>query len=281
MKTKNVVFPYPVIGHDNDVHAKFSAHLDCEEKEGIYNFSLLLNTDNAEVLDLIAQGKALYACDVDCNKTFMRFCTTSAGPQIDINLRATDVADKVVFAPFILASGSFRYSNKDFHKDYAGQTFDMNAGEILAVAPEIPVYFDLTNARNDRGGDIVVFDRTNEPYTHVNLSNDKISVELPSAIYDLYLGSKNEFPHAIMAMFVTQAFTEAFRNLDSAEYEGKRWNDELRHRINNDNAFTDYRDYDSTECDDGNIPFEMAQVLLKDCYTDALNSLNHRQENNG
>lgn len=276
MNTKNIAFPYPVLGHEDDVHSTFFAHLEQkEEKNGKYSFSLKFTTDNKTITELVADGKVKYACDVDCNKTFLRFCEQSDTPEVELELRATEIAEKVTILPCMLACEEFDYVNPDFNPDYGTQTFRMMPGDIIAIAPEIRVYFSLTDTKNDRGEDIVVFERCEEKkYVEYDLDREIIAIMMPADIYDNYLRIKNGHPEVIYSTVVMPAFTLAFQNLHNPEFDGKRWNDELKQRVNTHPDFKDFRDYDSTESKDASEANVMAQILLDNSCSKLYKTLN-------
>ena len=68
MKYKNVSLPYPVLGIHDDVYPLLEE--DCVQMANLvktatsYTFGIDLTQRNRDITDLVAGGKAEYACDV-------------------------------------------------------------------------------------------------------------------------------------------------------------------------------------------------------------------------
>lgn len=124
----NVSLPYPVLGIYDDVYPLLKEGCiqmaDPVKTETDYRFNIKLNQGNKDITRLVEEGKALYACEVTCKKTFMRLCFKSATPEFEITLGRKDVNGRIDFQCFIAVTGQLLgYTNKDFHEDYHGFSF--------------------------------------------------------------------------------------------------------------------------------------------------------------
>ena len=140
MKYKNVSLPYPVLGIHDDVYPLLEE--GCVQMANpvktatSYTFGIDLTQRNRDITDLVAGGKAEYACEVTCKDTFLRLCYHSKEPHFDITLDRKEVNGHIDFQCFIAAKVDIpSYNNRDFNEDYHGFAFDLEVGDMLAVFP--------------------------------------------------------------------------------------------------------------------------------------------------
>lgn len=242
---------------------------DPVKTETDYRFNIKLNQCNKDITRLVEEGKALYACEVTCKKTFMRLCFKSAIPEFEIILARKDVNGRIDFQCFIAVTGQLLgYTNKDFHEDYHGFSFDLEAGDLLAV---FPLAWWNTNIKFDKlyaAGSFMQIIEADDGIerTWFNLDNDRILIEMPHDLFIQYQRIGNAFPEIIHSSLVHNALVYALSNLSDYKDSGKLWADSLMARM----AEPQFGTYDLT---DMNQVYRVADMLLKDPYKRMLDSL--------
>jgi len=88
---------------------------------------------NSGINDLITEGKMTYALEVQSPATWFRklFLINENNP---IRLDPAFLHERVELTPCIVATMHISgFSNKDFATEYSGMSFDINAGDIIAI----------------------------------------------------------------------------------------------------------------------------------------------------
>ena len=273
MKYKNVSLPYPVLGIHDDVYPLLEE--DCVQmsdpvKTAVsYTFSIDLTQRNRDITDLVAEGKAEYACEVTCKDTFLRLCYHSREPHFDITLDRKEVNGHIDFQCFIAAKVDILdYTNRDFNEDYHGFTFDLEVGDMLAVFPlawwNTEIKFDKLYAAGSFMHIVEAADGIDK--TWFNLDDDRIMIEMPHDLFVQYQRIGNSFPEVIHSSLVHNALVYALSNLGEYQDKGKLWADSLMARMD-DPQLQQYDLSDMTQV------YRVADILLQDPYKRLLDSL--------
>ena len=255
MKFNNISLPYPVLGNNDDVYPLLEDDCirmaDPVKTATEYVFHVDLTQRNQMISELIAEGKAEYACEITCNTTYLRRCIHSAEPHFEIHLKRKDVNGRINFNCFIAVKEDIsNYANPDFNEDYHGFTFDLEKGDLLAVFPS--------------------------SFYNTNIKFDKIQIELPHDLYEQYLRIGNAFPEVIHSSLVHNALVYAISNLSDYADSGKVWSDSLIQRMQ-EPEFSQY-DIDTLK-DDVMMVYRFADDLLQDPYKRLLDSLEKINDN--
>ena len=130
MKYNDISLPYPVLGVNDDVYPLLEDDCiqmsDPQKDSNEYTFKVVLSQKNEKITELIADGKAEYACEVTCKDTFLRRCFCSEKPVFNIVLSRREVNGRINFNCFIAVKEPILgYTNKGFNEDYKGFTFDL------------------------------------------------------------------------------------------------------------------------------------------------------------
>ena len=273
MKYKNVSLPYPVLGICDDVYPLLGDDCirmaDPVKTISGYRFIIDLSQGNDDISTLISKGKAEYACEVTCKKTYVRKCFKSSTPHFDISLDRTEVAGRIDFQCYIAVCEPLpRYSNRDFNEDYHGFTFDLEPGDMLAVFPlawwNTDIKFDKLFAAGSFMQIIEAADGVEN--TWFNLDNDRILIEMPHDLFVQYQRIGNSFPEVIHSSIVHNALVYALSNLPEYQDKGKLWADSLMARMS-EAQFQQYDLSDMTQV------FRVADLLLQDPYKRLLDKL--------
>ena len=136
MKAKNISYPYPVVGNEDDVpngvfkiaqfkHALRKDKIACKVK-----FEL----KNKVLQDLIADKKAAFTVEIECNSTFYRTLAKTFDREIEFSLEATRVREMIGASFYVRAIKPMTdYLPDGSHPDYKGLSFDISPGDVLAV----------------------------------------------------------------------------------------------------------------------------------------------------
>ena len=274
MKYKNVSLPYPVLGIHDDVYPLLED--GCVKMEtpvktaSEYRFGIMLTQRNKDITDLVAQGKAEYACEVTCKDTFLRRCWHSSNPKFDISVGRKEVSGHIDFQCFIAAKEDIPgYTNSDFNEDYRGFAFDLEVGDMLAVFPSAwwntEIKYDKLYAAGSFMQIVEAADGIDK--TWFNLEEDRILIEMPHDLFVQYQRIGNSFPEVIHSSLVHNALVYALNNLGEFQDKGKLWADSLMTRLSDDPQLQQY-----DLCDMAQV-YKVADILLQDPYKRLLDSL--------
>ena len=277
MKLDNISLPYPVLGLNDDIEPGLASDcIDMKHQSDGRNFifNVTLTYNNRDIRVLIEQGKAEFSCEYECPRTMLRRCVKSDKPQFSFVVPCCDIYGRIHFNCFIsVKQPILGYTNRGFHPDYHGCTFNLEPGDILAAFPQC--YYD-TDIRYDQL-------RTTKSYMQIiksdgrnnvffDVSGDKILIELPTRLYNLYktdgVRGAVENMHASLAL---NALTYALLCYYGSpqEFEEKLWMRSILYRLMNETGFKGRDEFDNI----GNIPV-LAQRLLRDPYGRLFNKLN-------
>jgi len=127
-------YPFPVLGNEDDLAGSFMPHMTytLEPNKAIINCSF--NLDNVTIENLISEGKAKFFIQAECSATFFRRTYSTSASETRIEIDSGDVRDRVTVSFYICAiEGITDYDPEGTHPDLAGETSDVEAGDVLAV----------------------------------------------------------------------------------------------------------------------------------------------------
>ena len=278
MRLNNISLPYPVLGISDDITPLLTD--ECIKvgvrKDNVnFSFDIALSYNNHDIRTLIENGKAEFSCEYECRKTMLRRCFKSLTPQFTIIVPRKELYGRITFSCFISVKEPIPgYTNRGFHDDYKGRTFNMEQGDILAAFPQCHYDLDIRYDKLQATGTYMQIMR-NDARKNVffDISGDKIFIELPKKLYDLYNNSSvkgaAEVLHASLAL---NALTYALLNINEMDDE-LIWVKSIKYRLQNEEGFS-LSDLDNTT----EIPV-LAQRLLKDPYSRLFNKLSTMSEN--
>ncbi|MDO8565836.1 MAG: hypothetical protein Q7S04_01450 [Candidatus Moranbacteria bacterium] len=134
MKAKNISYPYPVLGNDDDVEGKFDASFKHMLKRDNIILKSRFSLKNKTLERLIREKKAVYTVEVECPSTFYRKLFSTIETEADFVLSSTVVREHVSVGFFIRATETLaEYEITGCHADYEGFKFDVGPGDVLAL----------------------------------------------------------------------------------------------------------------------------------------------------
>lgn len=137
MVIKYKMFPYPVLTDFTDDYSDSKFEVTIEKSQYGFDFSLffMVTLKNDGLQELITEGKAEFVYHLECSQTTYRKAVTTDKKVYNLQMSHKDVCGKLQICPFIVAKEDIHaYTNSSFHTDYAGTTFEIEAGCVLAIA---------------------------------------------------------------------------------------------------------------------------------------------------
>lgn len=250
MRPSETSFPYPVLGDQNAIpgeipEATVIDNIPLKEQIAIpYRWTFDVSIKNQDILNLIADGKAKYMCEVTCTATLLRKCFFSLTPKIEVSIDRKEVNKRVDFALYVVATQHIpAYDNTAATEDYRELApFDLDAGSPLAIVKSYHwdadlCYEDLTSLRS-----ILQIMKNesnpNEEYVTLDLEHDYIKILLPPQQYDVFLGKSQSqtFSELFKSSIVLYALQSALMSLQDNE-PTRRWERALVEYIKHNNVF--------------------------------------------
>ena len=275
MKNKDVCFPHPVLGVGDAVGPKppVKALISEEGEEFIINISVDIH--NEEILMLIHNGYAAFMCEIDCPSTFYRNIFYPQETTFEIRIKRKEVAKRVNIDFTVTAIKDIKnYSNKQFHPDYQGFTFDLEPGDLLAL---VKMHYDADikyDKLQSAGSFMTIVPGHDEKNAVYYLNNSKIEIQLPKALYDDYKVNFNgPGKHASIfhSSIVFNALVYALLNYNDEEFGNTLWARTLKYRIELEPRLREYADV--LENKDPMKIMKFAQALLDNPYKKLLESM--------
>ena len=135
MLNANINYPYPVIrDYVEDYQTTvFKGALVVNLQPDGYLVRPNFEIQNSGIDNLIAEGKMTYALEVQSPATWFRklYLINDNKP---IRLDPAYLHERVELTPCIVATRSIPgFTNGDFETEYTGMSFDINAGDIIAI----------------------------------------------------------------------------------------------------------------------------------------------------
>jgi len=282
MKLNNVSLPYPVLGNGDDIVPSLPD--DCISvsspmvTKNDFTFHVILHFDNEDIRELIAQGKAEYACEITCPRTYLRRCVKSDKQYFDITLGRKEVFGRIDFDCYVIVKQPIKgYFNHMFNKDYDGATFDMEPGDILVAFPTATFNASLDYEKLDKAGALmVVMENKNEEddKTWFDADDDKIIVYLPHDMFEQYqeLGNDNEFNEMFHASIVFNALIYALSNYNEDQDKDRLWAQAIQYRIDTEPELQGF------ELKDQSHAYDLASLLLDDPYKRLFNRIKEQRQ---
>ena len=276
MKNKDVCYPYPVLGIGDDVGPKPSVKPQITEEKDDFVIHLDLEMLNEDILKLIKDQYATFACEIDCPTTFYRRIETSTEPSFDIRIKRKDVAKRVNFDCTVTVNKSIKsYTNSQFHEDYQGFTFDLEPGDLLAFVGKLHYDADISYDKLQTAGSFMtIIEGHDEKNTVYYLRNAKIEIHLPPALYNDYRVNFNgpgKHVNIFHSSLVLNALVYALMSYTEEEYGNTLWARTLKYRIELEPSLMQYADVLDNK--DATRILELAQALLANPYKRLLETM--------
>lgn len=267
MNLSNISLPYPVLGISDDISPQLKD--DCiqmspNKTERAYCFDITLVQENKDISTLIANGLAEYVCEVNCPRTFYRKSFASQSPELHIEIPSKSLCREVTFTCLVIVKKNIAgYTNRGFHSDYQGFSFDMSPGDVLVAFGKAVYNIDIEYDKLQTAGAFMQIRENVEgkEFVSFNVAGDKIEILLPTKLYDMYnseIGRDLAFSEIFHSSLVLNALVYALQYIE--EYPDTLWARTLKYRMGIEESL---RQYDLSDKDS---LLELAQVLLGNPY---------------
>lgn len=274
MRTNNRILPYPVLGNFDAVYPLVKKEdldpADPDVREETVHFDFKIHNGNQKIVDLISEDKAEYMCDIYCEKTHFQERLLSSEPHFEFDLDRKSISGHVGFEFFVVLKESISYTNPGFNEDYAGMSFDLDKGDILAVFPNASYNASLLYEEMYAIGSFIKFKDDGESDYSIDLEDDCIYIKLPHKLYSIYEGyirGNNDFSEIVLSSLVYSALEYALVNYDPDLHSTKDWADALQAR------FKSVDKNSGLELFNPRHAHKIAQLIFQDPYKRLFNQL--------
>ena len=189
-------YPHPVLApfKDDISPNKFDFVVVESHDADNYYLDITFDYESPTLTSLIETGQAAHSVHLECKRNFYREIFTFIKKTERITIPASELVGRVEVSGFIKAQGSIAaYQIQGAHSDYGSATFQIRAGDVLAVAISqvFDAYVDYDPLR--RISSILTILRSEELEEgpmKLDSSGDLISATLSQKDYDRYTDLK-------------------------------------------------------------------------------------------
>lgn len=274
----NKAYPYPVLGNGDDIIPLPEIISSAITQEGeSYRIVFLVSLENPDIEDLVNNGLAFCSCEVSCSRTMMRrvFKETKISKSIrdeighnlhlfNFEVRNTDVAERIRINITIAATNKIPgYVNRYAHPDYAGATFDIEAGDVLALLGSFDYNVDLKYEQLKAVQSIVEIDKDeHSDYVHYDHLSQKLRILLPTTLYEDYrcnVAHQTNWAPVLHSSILLSALTHALRHFydySDSDEDLPLWWRAIDYRLRTE------KDLPDLDRDDPDSADHVAQALL-------------------
>lgn len=222
------LFTYPVLaeGRDDYKTCRFFAEAQTStDAAGNLVFAVKLSTDCAALNRLIARGDAEFLFHVECPSTIYRQAFKHSVGEFVCTIPPTHVKDKLNCAAFVVLRRDVKkFYCADWNDDFDGQTFDLEAGNILAYDNFKPLTLvEDPNLFKDVGSIFSVYQKLGDAPLDFDLTEQKIRIGLNEKDYALYRRYRDNpsMQPILNAMIILPVLVAVFDELKPTAQEHK------------------------------------------------------------
>lgn len=292
MDIRRRIYPYPVLAYykPNEDYKTGSFSVDIKEAIDGYQPKLVFDAALTEpgLASLVNAGLAKYAYHLECVSTCYRDVILTDQKHKVVKLSSGDVRGRLDICPFVIAVKDIpKYKNPNFHQDYEGMEFNIEAGSVLAVGvqarsnidPEMDDFRDMSSIfsviknPDDSVSEMVI--ELNQPKILIMVTReDKIRFDAikKTFAYNAVIDALAGIPALTYAIRYIQSATPEQRN----NLSQKIWYNSIKKRLKKVLKI----DIDEGGLD-GEDPLVIAQKLLNEPFTEAMKTLVSAGESNG
>lgn len=289
MDIKYKLYPYPVLADYSDdyIDRSFNTSIDMVRVDYNLRLDFVSELTSETIKKLISDGKANYVYHLECAQTGFRHVIITSNTEERFPLDKRLVRGKLQVCTFIVAKEDLHnYSSDEFHNDYAGMQFEIEAGCVIAVGTQ--VNFDIQKDTEDIADLPSIFSIIRNPDMDVRemlveYESNKIIIKLPFNDFSTYkqLSRDSNNNHILNALTVIPALTFVMSELKLRTVDERSEIDYGWYRtIKNALLKTFDIDVESDDYSELNA-LEYAQKLINSPIPEAFNSLFSGNESDG
>lgn len=267
MKIKSSTsYPYPIWGWKDDYLSTIKDEdiliTEISNKDNfVYELELLAK--NVDMENLIANGKAIYACIGYCRSTFRQFCFYSNERKFQISIPRCDVNNVISFNWMILSKEAIpEFESNLLNTDYEGSA-SFPLGAMIGYITSFEINTTISDELRSLDEIFVVVKNTESENIEYDLDNRKIKIKLPEKQLEIFNNYGGKYPAIMHSTIVLQALIIAISRLQDYE-DTKDWVHILKQYIDTMDSelipsFEDVegRGYNVEQC------FEIANYILE------------------
>lgn len=282
MEIKYKLYPYPVLAEYSDDYrtGAFEVNIDLTKEGYDVKAHFLATLTSASLKKLILEGKAKFVYHLECAQTGFRKVHITDKIDAVETLSNKEVSGKLQICPFVVAVEDIEeYTSPEFHTDYDGLSFKVEAGCVMAVGRMVTA--DIIKDIDDLANTPSVFsiirnaDATCKQML-VDFSGRKIVIKLPLNDYYSYktLSNNPQAQSILNSLTVIPALTYVLSELKLLSVEERQENgDNLWYKTVRKALLTQFEcDIESADFSNQNT-IELAQKLINDPISDAFSML--------
>jgi hypothetical protein len=216
MVSRAFSYPIPVVGWGSDIEGEVRPF----QFEPVIHGPVLLvkisglEVTNPSVATLLDVEQLGWCVRAHCKTTYFRKSWIFHTPQTQIEIPLEQVAHTVDFSLEVVATKNIdRYAPRGVHEDFAGATFKLNAGDIVAIGPANQLFVDLAfDPLKGEVSSIMIVDQSPTRETgpfEVSFEGPKIMILIPKLDWEAYKQVKNTSPTLIHSGVVLPTLVEA------------------------------------------------------------------------
>ena len=244
-------YPYPVLLSKGDdyIGCLFEVAIESIKTPTEFSFQLETKLDCPDLRAAVDRGDAAVILHVECPQSaYRKSLTIPIGLHRTPPISTNDLSGKVFLCPFIVAKRDIKgFQSDSFNPAYAGLSFNIRCGAVLAEGEEVIDYADTATRDIDFKPDIFsVVPYVPEPEDCERIKIDpsidsKIRIALPRSIYPLYnaMLKSGEAKEFLWSSIILPAVMEALHKMQYAieqsgnfgDFEGCVWCQRLAERI--------------------------------------------------
>ena len=282
MDIRYKLYPYPVLSYytDDYENSRFDSVISLERDGFDIRINFLTELVNDELLELLLEDKIKIIYHLECAQTGYRVAISTKSFDATQIISNKLIRGRLQICPFIVANEDLPdYINSNFHPDYRGFKFSIEAGCVMAVGRQVNV--DIDNEINDLSNTPSVFkiiknaDDTVQGMI-VEMNNPKIVIKIPEQEFYNY----KSLEHAITiqpvlnSMVIIPTLTYVLEEISKRdsderyEYSSYSWYRAIKKAL----AARFSCDIDSDQLQERNL-IELAQKLINVPLADSLKVL--------
>lgn len=231
----DISFPYPVLlDESGDIAGNFKAEIVCDSSiVGYYVLRCNFTLHNEYFSQLIADKRAAYTVEVECNSTNYRHTFSTTDNTLSFQVSDNDVRGLVNVRIFICAIGDISdYKPTGMNTELYGEdSFDIKNGEVIGLHPETSFVAERNfDSLNEPVKSFVKLKEADKSTTEmrVNYKDEFIEIELPKVDYALYQAVHLHSPELVHSCIVFPVLVDTLYELINDEHSGEIWCDKLR-----------------------------------------------------
>ena len=282
MEIKYKLYPYPVLSsYSNDYgNGAFDVAIDIVRDGYDLRIDFLATLTCQSLQDCIKQGIAKFVYHLECAQTGFRTVVQTDKVSEVYTLLNKAVNGKLQICPFVVAVDDLKgFTSPDFHEDYQGIAFDIEAGCVMAVGKMVTV--DISKDIDDLANTPSIFNISKNPDESckqmlVDMSQRKIIIKLPlSDFYSYKALSATPLAQPILnSLTVVPALVYVLEELRALPIQERSENsDTLWYKVLSKALLTQFDcDIESEEFNNQNC-LVLAQKLINNPVSDAFTFL--------